>query len=61
MNNPLQNVPLNTKKVYVMCETYDGCEVYMPVDSYDDQDQLRKKKELQYFLDQQADNPLLIA
>lgn len=32
----LKNVPLNTKKVYVMGKTHNGCEVYLPVDSYDD-------------------------
>ena len=36
MKNPLDNVPLNTKQVYVSCQSIDGCQIYMPVDSYDD-------------------------
>jgi len=35
MTNPLDNVPLNTKMVYVMATTPSGCEIYMPVDSSD--------------------------
>jgi len=35
MHNPLLNVPLNTKQVYVRAKTPSGCEIFMPV-NYDD-------------------------
>lgn len=53
MINPLENVPLNTKRVYVMGTTHRGCEIYMPVDSFQDDEILEKKKQLQTYLDSQ--------
>ena len=44
--NPLLVTPFNTKLVYVMAKTHDGCDVYMPVDSDDDSIIMNKKKEL---------------
>jgi hypothetical protein len=51
IKNPLENLPLNTKRVYVRGVCLTGCEVYMPVDSFDDAEQKRKKDELQAWLD----------
>ena len=31
--NILDNIPLNTKRQFVMAKTHRGCEVYMPIDS----------------------------
>jgi len=45
--NPLLNVPLNTKRIYVMGKTPKGCEVYMPVDFDDDTIIAEKKEALQ--------------
>jgi hypothetical protein len=53
MINPLNNVPLNTKQVYVVGTTYDGCEIYMPVDSFDENVINRKKNQLQNWLNTQ--------
>ena len=44
---PLNRVPLNTKKVFVMGRTASGTEVYMPVNSLNDAVIDKKKKELQ--------------
>ena len=52
--NPLADVPLNTKKVYVVATAAHYCTVYMPVDSYIEQLQLDKKAELQAYLDSQG-------
>lgn len=41
----LENVPLNTDKVYVMGTTANGCEVYVPIMESDDEQS--KKSELQ--------------
>jgi hypothetical protein len=57
MKNPLDSVPLNTKRQYVMATTYNGCEVYMPVDSTDDRDLLDAKARLQAHLDGQSRPP----
>ena len=51
MNKPLNDVPLNTKKVYVRGLTNDGCEIYMPVDSHDDKVIDQVKEDLQKQLD----------
>jgi hypothetical protein len=48
--NPLNNTPLNTKKVFVMGTDHSGCEIYLPVDSYDELVIQTKKQELQQFL-----------
>ena len=48
--NPFNNVPLNTKKVFVCGITHSGCEVYLPVDSTDKKVIQTKKQELQQFL-----------
>jgi len=50
MKNPLDNVPLNTKQVYVSCMTIDGCQIYIPVDSYNDKEIDNKLKQLQDYL-----------
>ena len=63
MKNPLEDVPLNTKRVYVMATTYSGCEIYMPVDSNNDSAITQKKIDLQNFLNSQVqpepDEPLI--
>ena len=48
--NPFNNVPLNTKRVFVMGIDHSGCEVYLPVNSYDELVIQTKKLELQEFL-----------
>lgn len=55
MINPLDNVPLNTTSVFVMAKTLDGCEVYMPVQvTYEHTEYInQKKRELQFYLDNQ--------
>lgn len=59
MKNPLKNVPLNTKRVYVMAKTHFGCEVYMPVDSDNDSYISQHKIDLQNFLNTQPIPPEL--
>jgi len=53
MFNPLNTVPLNTRKVYVRGVTLDGCKIYMPVDSHLPETHQLAKKCLQAYLDQQ--------
>ena len=53
MKNPLNDLPLNTKRVYVLGKCYTGCEVYMPVDSFVENIQQEKKNELQNWLNSQ--------
>ena len=48
--NPFNNVPLNTKKVYVMGVDHSGCEIYLPVNSTDETVIQNKKQELHQFL-----------
>ena len=48
--NPFNNVPLNTKKVFVMGIDHSGCEIYLPVNSTDETVIQIKKQELQQFL-----------
>ena len=62
MINPLENIPLNNKHVYVMGTTKTGCEVYIPVDTYDHTKQVDKRNELQEYLNNQnASLPLILA
>lgn len=53
MKNPLLDVPLNTKNVYVMAKTHSGCEIYMPVDTDNDSAITQKKIDLQNYLNTQ--------
>ena len=53
MNNILENIPLNTKKVYVKATTHSGCEIYMPVDCDNEYEESIKKQELQSYLNSQ--------
>ena len=48
--NPFNNVPLNTKKVFVMGIDHLGCEVYLPVNSTNEEVIQTKKQELHEFL-----------
>ena len=48
--NPFNNVPINTKKVFVMGIDHSGCEIYLPVDSSDETVIHIKKQELQQYL-----------
>lgn len=48
--NPFNNVPLNTKRVFVMGIDHSGCEVYLPVNSTDEIVIQTKKQELDQFL-----------
>ena len=51
--SPLDNVPLNTRRVYVMATAPGGCEVYMPVDNDNDGEQRRMRDVLQAHLNTQ--------
>lgn len=54
----LDDLPLNTKRQYVMGTAVNGCEIYIPVDS-DDENVLNLKKEsLQKYLDNQFESAL---
>ena len=55
MINPLDNVPLNTTSVFVRGIALDGCEIYMPVMvSFEHKEYInQKKRELQFYLDNQ--------
>ena len=59
MTNPLKNLPLNTKKVYAMEKASSGCEIYMPIDSFDDKVINKEKKELHDFLSCDEFPPML--
>lgn len=48
--NIFNNLPLNTKKVYVMGIDHSGCEIYIPVNSLNEEIILSKKYELKQFL-----------
>jgi len=55
---PLDFVPFNTKKQYVMAVTKSGCEIYMPVDSYDESVLMLSKINLQKQLDNEYSHTL---
>lgn len=55
MNNPFEQVPLNTKQSYCVAKTHGGCEIFLPVDSDDAQAIEDKKTDLVAFL---ANQPL---
>jgi len=58
--NPLDNVPLNTRRVYVVATAQSGCKVYMPVDTISPNIQHFKRDQLQDYLDNQVLlNPIL--
>lgn len=48
--NPFRNVPINTKKVFVMGFDHSGCKIYLPVNSTDEKVIQAKKQELHQFL-----------
>jgi len=48
--NPFINIPLNTKKVFVMGIDHSGTEIYIAVDSLDETVIQTKKQELQQYL-----------
>ena len=48
--NPFNNVPINTKRVYVCGIDHSGCEIYLPVDSHNEEVIQTKKQELHQFL-----------
>lgn len=50
-SNPLKSVPLNRHKVYVRGIMPNGCEVYLPVASRDDDVIHKVKADLQAYLD----------
>jgi hypothetical protein len=50
-NDVLDTVPNNRKHVFVRGVTKSGCEIYMPVDSYDDEYIIKQKERLQSKLD----------
>ena len=56
--NPLDNLPLNTRKSYVMATTKSGCEVYMPVDTDSNAVMIAAKNTLQEHLDTQPAPPM---
>ena len=53
MTNPFENLPLNTKKSYVMAVTKEGCEVYVPVDSLKYETLVKRRDEIQEYFDEQ--------
>ena len=55
MNNPFENVPLNTKKVFVLGITNDGCKIYLPLNTLNEMEQIKKKDELQEYLNARND------
>ena len=57
ITNPLIDLPLNTKRIYIMAKTPKGCEVYMPVDHEDDGIIDMKKRQLQTYLNSMAPEP----
>lgn len=58
MINPFKNVPFNRKQSFVMGLSKEGTEIYLPVDSNDDDVLAGKRKELQEFLTgKPTDNP----
>jgi len=62
MKNPFENVPLNTKKIYVRAITPGGCKIYMPVDTRNIHLQQQIKEELQVYLNLQfPSEPLIVA
>lgn len=50
MHNPLLNVPLNTKQIYVRAKTPSGCEIFMPVNHEDAKVVESMKTSLQNYL-----------
>ena len=58
MINPFNDVPLNTKMVFVAVNDQSGCEIYLPVDSYSSRDQMAKRDELLMFLAFQEPPPV---
>ena len=61
MNNPLEALPLNTKRCYVAGVAHGGAQIYIPVDSRDDGVLAHKRDELQAWLDAQPQPPKLAA
>ena len=49
----LDNIPLNTKQQFVAAKTRSGCEVYLPVDSFERDELIEKRDELQQHLNNQ--------
>lgn len=51
MLNPLKNVPLNTKRVFVCATAPGGCDVYLPAGTTDAEElsQLRAALRLELF------------
>lgn len=49
---PILNVPLNTKQVFVKATTPGGCDIFMPVDSFDANVIKDKKLSLQTHLNE---------
>ena len=48
--NSINNIPINTNKVFVMGVDHSGCEIYLPVDSTDEIIIQIKKQDLHQFL-----------
>ena len=59
MIDPFINVPLNTKKVYVMGTTHSGCEIYLPIDSNINAVQLQARDNLRAYLLTQPKPPTI--
>ena len=53
MENPLSDVPLNTKQIYVRAIAPCGCKVYMPVDSDEMKEHHKKRDGLLAWLNEQ--------
>ena len=52
MNRLLLIAPLNTKRQFVMATAPGGCKVYLPVDSCDPEEQIKKRDSLQHVLNE---------
>jgi len=61
MINPLNKVPFNTNRCFVMATSQSGCEVYMPVNNSSDRAMKTKRDELQSYMDSQKQPPLRLA
>ena len=57
IDNPLAVVPLNTKRLFVMCRTHCGCEIWMPLRAEGHEYEQMMKKRLQNFLNTQTVPP----
>ena len=56
-NNSSENIPLNTKRVYLKVTDPGGCIIYVPCNSNDKEYQLVERQQIQDWLNKQFPNP----